>query len=618
MESGTISQKDAVKGVLGISENEFRKQIKWTDTKGPLSIGYDRIIRSMMKREKLKEGYSIFKEDDFESEMLGDVKTKAKSVRSRESRFYILFHNPYKDDQTDVRGLMENPNFNGAAFQFASTMFGPLEGGKFPYAARLETMHKRAVQGEFASISTIGATLWRKYVLPYKMKQKLGPDERKINRSMYTLEHFTSRNPSDNRLPYKTILKDRTTSFVVNWKDVINFRKKYDDVDLVKVPIHKNVKVHFGYGSGEGLEKGQRDDKSQITDLRGKNQRVTCIFSSTIDFKKYSEKNTIKAEPLQEILQTAAYEGAIFGAAASGCKKVVLTMVGGGSFRNNPKIILGSLLKVLKNRDVKKLGIDIYLNFRYDDRWKEYPVAEYDKNFLQYEIIDRLGQLIELTNHEKLGYDYVKYVKKYIEDAGGTSDELHRIQGIVELLDRYDIATEEEEEEEEERWFSFGKEEKEEEEEEEERWVSFGKEEEEEEEEEEESHTHSTSEEEEEEEEEKLWGEKHSGILKTVMKKIGKFFETKKDRIVFEKTFAEIIYLIYKRTVDRTNLERSYIYLVDNIIADFLILFKEKKADREYLSLEEFKEIMKKLARKYKERKYSKDEITNDDCFPVW
>ena len=106
--------------------------------------------------------------------------------------------------------------------------------------------------------------------------------------------------------------------------------------------------------------------------------------------------------------------------------------------------------------------------------------------------------------------------------------------------------------------------------------------------------------------------------MKKVMKQIGKFFETKKDRIVFEKTFAEIIYLIYERTVDRTNLERSYRYLLDNIIVDFVKLFKAKKAGREYLSLEDFKEIMKKLASKYPKRKYSKDEITNDDCFPVW
>ena len=369
MESGTIAQEDAVEGVLGKSESDFRDRIGWTDEDGPLSDGYDDIIGSMMEREKRKKRYSIFKEHDFESEMLSVVKTKANPVRSKKSHFYILFHNPRKDEQTDVRGLMENENFNGAAFQFASTMFGPLEGGKFPYAARLETLHKRAVQGEFASISTIGATLWRKYVLPYEMKTLLRTDDQQIlNRSMYTLEHFTSSKPKDNRLPY---ISFGGTSFAINRNGVKKYVKKDGDEDLVKIPIHKDVKVHYGHGTGDTPRKLRRGD-SRLTDLRGKNQLVTCILSSTISLRKYNTKGRINAEPLQEMLQMAAYEGAIFGAAASGCTKVVLTLVGGGSFRNKATIIFGSLLNVLQDPAVTKLGIDIYLNFRTDDRWFKY------------------------------------------------------------------------------------------------------------------------------------------------------------------------------------------------------------------------------------------------------
>jgi len=491
-----IPQKDAVSTALAlgfpnpivkqITENNFRTKIGWNSSNGPLAESYDENVESAKSQFP-----SVFEEDDFSYDMLSEVITKAekklkeRSGRVGDSQIYFLFYNNTSketDRETDVRGLMENIGFKGAAFQFASTMFGYLEGGKYKFGSTLSELHEGAVQGEFASISTIGGALYRKYGLPQKVKQELIDEgyrttddaisgqykieggykvpktymdefKQAFNNRMYTLEHFTSwskkRKPKkgssrpENRLPYS-----KTTGrggFRINSKSVKGYKYSSGDANWVKIPIHKNVTVHYGYGADLGIDIGQkRLGGVKIPKLDG-SQKVTCILSSTVDLDKRKgfDATTRRIEQvtkLQQVLQVAAYRGAIYGAFISDCDKVVLTAVGGGSFKNDPKIIYGAIYKVLTERfrsglSVQNLGMQIYVPIRFDKRWQR---RDFYPNFDAGEAFQKLMELASVKEESKeraktLVSQYA-YKFKYDEKVDTIVKELNKLQGITDLL----------------------------------------------------------------------------------------------------------------------------------------------------------------------------------------
>jgi len=427
----TIRQTDAVEEVLthkgmvigipyktSMTEDKFRDTFGWRD--------------GILDEEPASGLFGEWKEKDqqyqrvytgaFSSDRLSEIKADVSLLppTGRRGRVFVLIYDPYRDDETDVRGMMANPQFNGAAFQFASTMFGPLEGGKFRWDGQLSTLHHRAVQGEFATISTLGAAIWRKYILPGEIENQKPAITAARNRifqrnvEMYSLQHFGT------RLKFPTGGK----GFYILKKDVLRFEPQTGDVDLVKIPVHQDVCVTYGYG------KGGRDDDSQIDVIPlDAHQRVTCIFSSTVNLnpRVYSTAKDRKASrKLQKVLLEAAYTGAVYGAVRAGCKKLVLTLVGGGSFRNDADIIFE---KMLDSLDVAiSLGLDVYINYRYDDR-RDYRV---ERTNLPKLIMKALGsQEVAYTKH-----DIVNETRRYIESGGDErersriSQKIHKLQGI--------------------------------------------------------------------------------------------------------------------------------------------------------------------------------------------
>jgi len=448
-----VRQDETVKTVLGMTEDDFRDRYGWSST-----------IRGVLDEQPSPPRFpgdtpDIFSgrfvslsledlKDEVKDEVWKQSLLRKKKSRKR-SRFFILFHDPKDEKKTDVRGLMSNPKFNGATFQFASTMFGPLEGGKFYRDSKLETMYNMAVQGEFASISTIGAALYRKYILPSKVLKDLKNDKRwtkwddrtkewAFNNRMYALENFTWFAPKKgdrklgNRLPYISKSGTYGRSFHIDPDKAANYKHEQGDRDRVKIPIHQNVKVQFGNVLGKDSRSRYNNRAGDLVErikIQGdRDQRVTCVLSSTIDLrtgrKTKSGKELQKLEKvkyLQRVLQEAAYYGAVYGAAYAGSDKVVLTMVGGGSFRNDPRIIYRAIKKVINDEQIQALGIDIYLNYRHDSRRKDKIERE------------NLASLFPLVNFvEKPLYFTDNYIDAIV-DGGSVRDivrNLHQAQGI--------------------------------------------------------------------------------------------------------------------------------------------------------------------------------------------
>ncbi len=447
----TIPQKNVVQDVLSMPEKAFREVYEWND--GTDKTSQPGILHNPPQDvwRKDDDEYKKVFAGDFSANTLEKVVFRAQKKDLGSTKVFVLMHDPDKDKLTDVRGLMASPQFNGATFQFASTMFGPLEGGKYAWTSKLETMHRGAVQGEFASISTIGATIWRKYFLPGKVVDNFTQQERKLwkksdmrlrtqqlTRKMYTLEHFRK------RLPYKVFRHRSHTSYAIDKNAVTKYTRRDEDVGLVKIPIHKNVYVLYGYGTGKDadgnpLPKKEKDDNSpvEVVGLK-RNQRVSCALTSTIDIRKYTddEKSTREVQNVQEVLQEAAYTGAIYGAVWAGSKKVVLTFVGGGSFRNDPDILYSKMITVLNRAISDALDVEIYINYRYDGR-RETASSGVEKKNLHRLIniaLSTQGMSESIIGAWDIGSQVNEYIDAYINGDSAkitdVVDQLYTLQNI--------------------------------------------------------------------------------------------------------------------------------------------------------------------------------------------
>lgn len=100
------------------------------------------------------------------------------------------------------------------------------------------------------------------------------------------------------------------------------------DIDLIKVGIHTNVGANFC----------RSDYKFEYNPNNVKINQVytsTCIYSNNFD----NDNN------LADILLNKAYEGTYLSGIITECPKIVLTLIGGGTFRNPMEIIIKNILE---------------------------------------------------------------------------------------------------------------------------------------------------------------------------------------------------------------------------------------------------------------------------------
>lgn len=349
---------DWVCGYTFNGENGFRQANGWQQG----MLGWNKDYRFYTEQELkgwlvkqypdcTKSLLALAAEGTLEFNTIADLRQKNTRRINQKGTLDVVIDDSSYPQKTDIRTLMADPNNNGAVFQVASTP-SALEGGMHRTDRLVGNMYERAVQGEFASIATMPATLWRKYFLPTSNKEYF------LNREFYLwhlCKKITIEPTKDNKkyISYTKLEKN-------------NFDKH--DIGFIEVGIHSDVPVVVGYGTGF------RDKNAQQPIIVNQNQKITLVLTSAFDFKtvdKFKKKrrnfNQRKNGGIEQCAKTvldAAYEGTIRAAIAKGKQRVFLTIMGGGSFRNDIDWIYESIEKI---KDlIKSSGLHVTLVYRPD------------------------------------------------------------------------------------------------------------------------------------------------------------------------------------------------------------------------------------------------------------
>lgn len=227
----------------------------------------------------------------------------------------ILLENPDRPWEVDIRYLQALPENRLAVFQVASTFRGPLEGGMAHEESLLTDMVARAVQGEEASISAAGATIYRKYFM---------------GAPQWMLEGLQDKLPL-----YKE-------THQIDLNNVSSYKYAAGDEGKVKIGFHDNVIVTSGYGDVGSGSMQQRlpvfmgqDFRVNVNDPR--NQIISQSFNSAYDTTKLRAQGQFNenAQNMCMMLLRAEYAATLIAAVLSGKQRVFLTLLGSGAFQND-------------------------------------------------------------------------------------------------------------------------------------------------------------------------------------------------------------------------------------------------------------------------------------------
>lgn len=214
----------------------------------------------------------------------------------------------------------------GSLFQVAS-QFNCLE-SPGPYLVKVSRYFSDPTQGPRASISTFPGTLLRHYAVPFVQQDP----EPQLN----LLRAVTL--PGVARVDNGYLLAANITQ-PATFASLL-----HDHFDELQVGLHEGVQVVLG-ANWDGPVQGQ--------------PRIAQVFTSTIAAGGYSKVN-IKDPVWQDIvrqLQRAAYLGTLKAAVATGQRRAVLTMIGGGVFGNPLEIIWDSLVWACRQLENSELTV---------------------------------------------------------------------------------------------------------------------------------------------------------------------------------------------------------------------------------------------------------------------
>jgi len=201
----------------------------------------------------------------------------------------------------------------GSLFQVAS-QFNCLE-APGPRLARVSDYFFDPTQGPRASISAFPGTLLRHYRVPFEQKDPAP--------QLNLLRHVAL--PGVAEVDGGYLLADniaQPTTFAA---------LLHDHFDEIEVGLHEGVQVVLG-DSWDGQVEGA--------------PRIAQVFISTIAAGGYSRVNVVEPVWLDIVtqLQRAAYLGTLRAAAATGQRRAVLTLIGGGVFGNPLEVIWKSIV----------------------------------------------------------------------------------------------------------------------------------------------------------------------------------------------------------------------------------------------------------------------------------
>jgi hypothetical protein len=120
----------------------------------------------------------------------------------------------------------------------------------------------------------------------------------------------------------------------------------------IRVGLHEQVEVALGH--------------AWMGPVAAPAPRIHQVFTSTLAAGMYSSGLRLEADtPWRSIartLLTAAYEGTLLAAHVSGCRRVLLTLIGGGVFGNSHDLISLAIDDALRSVESRGISLDVVIN----------------------------------------------------------------------------------------------------------------------------------------------------------------------------------------------------------------------------------------------------------------
>ncbi len=239
---------------------------------------------------------------------------------------------------TDI-GALQATAGPGTLFQVAS-QFNCLE-APGPYITPIADYFRDSTQGPRSAISAFPGTFLRHYAAPAADGRHFvqTPDGAQID----LLEAVCPPGVARVRNGYLTASEVADPSAFAAALE--------DRFEQIRVGVHADVPVVLGYDWDGGVTGDRRIDQ---------------VFTSAFAGGVYGGPAGNRAiyRPICRALLRAAYLGTLLAAAALGRTKVVLTLIGGGAFRNPVPLIWDSILWAVEEVDRMGFAMDVIVNSR--------------------------------------------------------------------------------------------------------------------------------------------------------------------------------------------------------------------------------------------------------------
>lgn len=443
--AGRILRHNLFYEVMGMTEGEFQtlqnnknfntffpilssRKERWGGSRilksrlGKDSPQIESILQAFPGREALlSSSFELRTVNSFRTELKDNPPTSTKPGQFRVLDGYEIAKTEGLSEalkQTDILYLQANNP--GAAFQIASNL-NCLEGGmggdkstmgpNKDQQPRLEDMQLMAVQGENASLGTMGATILRKYA--YHAKQPINLLENLENKNILTV----NKNGKINSITRALNDKDIPDIMIGTHKNVKVTSGYYPPVTYGKIPQEKSYQDQAQFLLINGIVAKQKNGNlrdpfyvfNKTMDPK-QEVRIDQIFTAAIDLNttRKIQSAVIKkltkteAETTARVLLQAQYEGTILAAALNGAKKLFLTFVGGGSFGNKISWILDALDNPTIVEAVALSGLEVILVVYPNKLIKNPKYTEYKKDTAEiYTTVKKLNQ--DLQNLQSSG-----------------------------------------------------------------------------------------------------------------------------------------------------------------------------------------------------------------------
>jgi len=374
---GTFKRSDFFKNIMGENETSFiqkvknNKQPKFSSTFAHGQFHF-KSIEDLNKEIQQKKPAK-------KAGTLNIIEGQRTPTRGTHPMRYILdvgAAQANKDNQGAMFQLASNFHFGEARMNPEAAQKGTLEQDTHskPFlAGGVEEIIKKAVQGEEAAISAAPGLIYKMYYEKphnaleyYNQGGKVTDssnnahtiaipvsDVGKVDyRSGLHKTHITDNAMKRSANPNKLTFPKITTQLLQDEIFLQNFIKNY------KVCFLESVQVTGGLSNTDPMRERKDNFNEIVTDQQ---QKIHQVFSCALDLNRDRgyNINSEQTKNLAQLLLYATYEGALKAAWSIGAKKLYLTTVGTGDFKNDVEWVREAIKRLENN--ILASGIDVYI-----------------------------------------------------------------------------------------------------------------------------------------------------------------------------------------------------------------------------------------------------------------